>query len=423
MKKMFLIIIALVGIVLGAFTGFRAYAKNNTIVLKSSGYEYINDYVMETPKFNEVSGSWWGHNQYKLASIGQTLFYIEYDNSALEFGNSSSDNPFTCSFKIINDEETNEIDKEPCNSPGIVLSDETNNRIYFILVEPTGAANNGGYGWTGISTTFMYEYSYNQDTFETSFVTKHQVTESLSDGKIRQGADIDEDGNIAIAYGDYSGYIQLYIFNYVTREWVHSSHLSNPDNDTLMYCNTQIIDLDNVYVLCQQDTAKNGRVLYQYVKFFTYEENVWKDKMIVDYRHHELADQEDTLVMNSDLLVIDNKVHIVTTAQNFHEIIHLVYDNGTYSSMDTTVLPSNTENIKLVEYDNEWYYVIYRRKYTIRAIDIFSSVSQDTVFSMIGVPNKQYIYPIAVNNNKLYLLMYPNNNESGVLFELKHLEN
>lgn len=401
------------------FLGFKLYLKSNTIIWDETDFVYSEEIVMTTPKYNDTSGAWWGHNQYKLASINESIYFIEYDNSALDLSNSSSDNPFTCTITSIVEGIKTELDSVPCNSPGIILADVTNNKLYAIIVEPTGPASTGGFGWTGESTTFMYEYDVNTITYNITLVEKHQVTPSISDGKIRQGADIDELGNVAIAYGDYSGYIQLYVFNFQTRVWMHYNYLSNSDNDTLMYCNVQIKNTNNVYILCQQDTAINGRVLYQYVKFFAFEENVWSEKMIADYRNHERAESEDTLVLNSDLVLIEEDIHIITTAQNFIEVTHLVYRDNEYETIDMSKLPPSTENIKLIVFDDTTYYVIYYKKLSTCTIDIVNVDNFESVFSISGVPNKHYIYPHVTNQNEILILVYPNDDNDGVLMYLE----
>ena len=419
MKKTIIIFFSVILVILVVLFITRTYISNSVVEWNNDEFGIVETVEMPSTQYNGVSGSWWGHNQYKLASLESTLFFIEYDNSALDNGNSSIDNPFTCRLKYLLDSTKVSIDDVPCNSPGIVLTDEGNHKVYFVIVEPTGPAATGGYGWTGESTTFVYEYDFNVLEHEALLVEKHIVTPSVSDGKIRQGATIDGSGNLAIAYGTYEGYIELYTFEYQTRVWSNNRVLSNEDNDSLMYCNVQMLDIENVYVLCQQDTAKDGHVYYQYVKFFAYKNGIWDEKMIADYREHSLAQIEDTLVINSDLYVIDNQVHIITTAQNFYEILHVVYEDDEYTYLETDRLPETTRNIKLVTIEDELYYIVFLSKYTVNAIDIYQVDSLNIVFSVTGVSNNHYFYPYVTKEDTLYILLYSNENEPGHLYKLK----
>jgi len=420
MKKFIIFVSILMVSILISFFLFRWYTSNNHIEWSDEQFELANTIELDIPKYNGTSGSWWGHNQSKLGSYNQLIFLIDYDNSNLDNGNSSISNPFECTLRFIDNYEITDFDTVSCNSPGSVLTDELNDKVYFIFTEPSGPGNNGGFGWTGESETVMYEYDI--DDTNLSLNMKHIVTPSRSDGKIRQGVTIDDSGNIAIAFGNYSGFIELYLYDYEDRTWSNSSVLSNNDNDTLMYCNVQMLDLDNVYMLCQQDTARDGHVYYQYVKFFTYIENVWGEKMIADYRTHELASEEDILVINSDLYLEGSNVHILTTAQRFYEVKHIVFDGSAYVDLDTSLIDESSSNSKIIELNDHLYYVSHRSYLGIPSIEVISIDDGESLYLLSGVIDYHYIYPITTSSDELALLIYPDSNEGkGIIYSIKEI--
>ncbi len=376
-----------------------------------------NTISMDTPKYNDTGGSWWGHNQQKLANIEDVVFYVDYDNSNLDFGNSSVDNPFVCNFMYLVENVKTEFDEQPCNSPGNILADAIHNKVYYIIVEPTGPAATGGFGWTGESTTVMYEYDFSPSNNNLDFVEKHIVTPSISDGKIRQGTTIDDFGNIAIAYGSYSYNIELYLYNFETQIWSHEQVLSNNDNDTLMYCHVVMKDLDHVYILAHQDTAREGDVYYQYVKFFAFEDDAWTSKMIVDYRTHELAEESSTLVLNSDLYLDGDNIHILANATEFMEVTYYVYDGENYSLIEAKGLPKSVDNIKLESFDSVLYFITYSDDFqpTMKMINVETG---ETVYSVTGVSRNRYIYPLKITEEQFLLLIYPDQNELGNLYTI-----
>jgi len=414
--KVFLIIIIILATIIGVFLSAAFLTLN--IEINKDKFELSAKKDMPVSEYDK-NGSDWGHNQSKLASIGDVIFTFHFDNSNLANGNSSDTNPYYVNFIMIVDKEEYQFGIGNANRPGNVLADEVNNKVYYILSEPAGPASNDGYDFSSFSQTVMYEYDFNVDTLEIILNEKHIVTPVSSDGKIRQGVDMDDSGNIAIAYGKYGGEMIIYTYNYSLRTFSEYTYQSNNDGDNLMYCNVAMLDLDHIYILAEQDTSIEDQTFYQYVMFFALEEGVWSSEIIVDYRDSDLADKHSEIVINSDIEIFDGVVHMAATSQLAKEVTYYTYELGELIEQDTDYLPKGTGNIKFIEIDGELF--IATMSFTLRAfLPTFSitSVSEENiVYKMILVVNNRYFYVDVLNDNSVTLLIY--SNSKGRLYTLE----
>lgn len=119
-----------------------------------------------TNSYDSKNGYWWGFNQNKLVSIGDTTFTFTYDNSNLKNGNSSETNPAKCEFYIITNDNKSKFGGASCNRPCNVLSDAVHNKIYYIVSEPVGESFTDSYDHTSFAKAVMYTYSFNSNTKE-----------------------------------------------------------------------------------------------------------------------------------------------------------------------------------------------------------------------------------------------------------------
>ncbi len=418
-KKILLIILVILVTTIASLVVFTTTALSWQTNSRSFSLESKHDMIVST---YDKNGSDWGHNQSKLASIGDVIFTFHFDNANLENGNSSDTNPYYLHFIMIIDGTETEIDEAKCNRPGNVLADEINDKIYYIVSEPAGPACDDGYDFSSYAMTVMYEYDYNRDSMTTEFVEKHIVTEVDSDGKIRQGVAMDGSGNITIAYGTYSGQIKIYVYDHESRTFTNDEYTSNQDGDSLMYCNVAMLDLDHVYVLAQQDTSREDEVYYQYVKFFAWEHGVWSDHMVVDYRDHEKAEEHPSLVLNCDLFIHDGLVHMAAASVLLGEVTYLTYDGENYHEEETNYLPNGTANLKFMEFDGELYiasmsFLLY---FLIPTFTIISVDSQEVVYRMVSVENNGYFYIDEMNQDTVNLLIYTS--KQGTLYSIEYDE-
>jgi len=413
--KWFLILFLTFILFLGILVLFTLVSFN--IELNKDGFELDHTISRDYSPYDS-NGSDWGHNQTKLASLNNLIFTFNYDNSNLANGNSSDLNPYSCEFVYIKDDIEYSIDSKPCNRPGNVLTDIVNNKVYYILSEPTGYAHNGGYDFTNEAVTKMYEYSYSPSSDSLTLIEEHIVTPSTSDGKIRQGVAIDSFGNIVIAYGSYDGYMNIYTFDLENRIWAHQSFLSNDTNDSLMYASVAMKDLNHIYILAEQDTSNEDGIFYQYVKFFAIEDGNILGTIIADYRNHELADKYDTLVRNADIEIFNDEVHMMAVATKFFEVTYYIYADSTLALQDTSYMSKDTKNAKFFIQDDEIYITTMGKKlgFLLPTFNIYSTSSQSKVYSLSSLLYNNYFY-IDATNDELHLLIY--SNSKGLLYYIK----
>ena len=120
-----LLIVAIIG-VLGLSSGHYNIEVNDTEFTLSTTMEMDLSYDMK-------NGSDWGHNQEKLASIGDVIFTFDFDNENIVNGNSSDTNPYYSHFVYIVEGIKIEFDVRECNRPGNVLADTLHHQVYYIL--------------------------------------------------------------------------------------------------------------------------------------------------------------------------------------------------------------------------------------------------------------------------------------------------
>lgn len=336
------------------------------------------------------NGTWWGYNQSKIVSLQDTTFTYYIDNSDQVNGVANLNNPNKSVLIKIKDGEMEEFGTHNSSRPGNILADKARNKIYYIVVEPTSAYDNGTEG-----KTMLFEYDYNIATDTVTFVRSEEVVKSGSVGKIRSSATLDSQGNIAIAYGDYDGYMQVHIYEIETMEWTNHTIKSNLDNDLLMYPYLIMKDPDNFYLLAVQDTLIGNECYYQYVMFFTYNSGLWKSSIIVDYRDLDIASSRYTLVDHTEFYLMDDKIHIITRGSLSPKegdysgtFEYFIYDNGNLKEQDASHLKSYYNWVKIVPMGGKYYYV----SNSYRALEIMEYDTHKVVYRTRNIPKGAYVY-------------------------------
>ena len=396
-KKFIIAISLLLIIVIGTAGYFLLFYKN---------YSFEAALQLDLPNSSQhENATWWGYNQSKIVSIGDTAFTYYIDNSTQINGMANKTNPNKAVFLKIKDGKQEEFGYGTASRPCNVLADTVRNKVYYIIIEPTSEIDNGATG-----RTMIYEYDFDSSSGETAFVKKEEIIPSSEVGKIRTSATIDSQGNIAIAYGDYYGYMQVYICNIDTGVWTNYNTLSNNDNDTLLYPYIILKDLNTFYLLAVQDTNVNGTCYYQYIKFFSYENGAWNSQIIVDYRELEIAKSRPAIVEHTDFYADGEDIHIFTRAyldenqKGYATLKHFVYNNGIFSEMDIGFLSKAYNWVKLVKIADKYYYVCNE----YRKLDIIDYETQKIVYSTNNIPQGSYIYVNKYwNNNGIEVMLCP----------------
>jgi hypothetical protein len=408
MKKRTIVIRILIAVVILFFL-----MTSTMIVMITGPIELtLNQRSFETVSFETIeksayqnNGSWWGYNQKKIAVLGDVSFSFDYDNSNYETGNPSLTNPYQCVFHHTIDgvKETfgTAATERPCN----VVADRDRMLVYYFVVEPTGE-NIGTNGNTAMARTMMYVYHFDATLQTTDLLRVEEVDPPSSIGKIRQSVAIDASGNLAVAYGEYSGIMTVLTYDVQNNLWHKHQTLSNPDQDSLMYCYVELVDLDEIYTLCVQDTSRDGETYYQYVKLFAYESGVWSDYMVVDYRDHPKAIKESHMVEHTEFKRIDGKLHIITRSNPLSEIRHFIYESHQITEL-TTTLKGRNGWVRLLYVDETLYYVTTKLSF-IPMVEIIEVETGKVVYQAIGMAMGSYLYlGEAMTSGEIPILFYP----------------
>jgi hypothetical protein len=378
------------------------------------GYSYFfagYDITLETANKIEVAkskfhegGSWWGYNQKKLASIADVTFSFVYDNSNLDYGNSSEQNPFACHLITIKDGSTKVFASVNTNATCNVLADAARNKVYYIVNEPVGEANNGGFAWTGSGRIVVYTYDYNPTTGSTTLSDKRSLVEAEEDGRQRMGAAINDQGQIIVAYGSYDAMLHAYIYDPLTDVWTTYATLSNDSGDSLMYNYAIIKSLEEFYILAVQDTARNNTVYYQYVKFFGYKDGTWIERMVVDYRGADAAGKEAILVEHKEFTLINDQIHIITRSDFLNENKYYIWDNEELIEQDLSFIENDFRWLKILPYDDDLLFIYNCQELFWDKLEIYSFQKKTKIFCDRNFISKAYIYVNLKSDNTLQVL-------------------
>ncbi|MDD3171524.1 MAG: hypothetical protein PHO86_04305, partial [Bacilli bacterium] len=311
---------------------------------------------------------------------------------------------FKCHLTMIIDESIIVFDHVNTNANCNVLTDSKRNKVYYIINEPVGDANNGGYAWTGLGQIIIYTYNFHPDNNTITFEETYLLKEAADDGRQRMGADINDSGEIIISYGDYDAMLNVFIYDPITDTWTSHQTLSNPDQDFLMYNFTIIKNLEEFYILAIQDTAKNNTSYYQYVKLFEYNRGTWIEKIVVDYRNTEEAKTEAILVENKDFKMINNQIHIITSSSVLEELRYFIWDNHTLIEQDISFIPNDVKWIRLSPIDDDILFIYNIENMWGTKLEIYSKKIDRKVYVKRDFVRSAYVYTNVKNDSTLQVL-------------------
>ena len=412
------------------------------IIIASSLFTYINNFYSGFNKlkitaqinlensYNDKNGYWWGFNQNKVASINDVEFTFTYYNSNLVNGNLSNTNPAYCNFFIIVNGIKTKFGEAPANRPCNVLVDNLNEKVYYIVSEPTDEPVQNMFDFTGRAKAVLYTYSFNSLTNEVNLSSVETVIESEeTDGAIiRMGTAISKNGDLMIAYGSYNGYIITYIKANNDTKWARYVTLASDEGHSMMYDYAIIENPYKFHILALQDWSHNNNIYYQYAKLYSYEgtsqdvvyqddapiisingypnysptssNNGWTQTMVIDKRTSEVA----SAVRTEDFILVDNKIHIVVRDSIEKKLLHYVYENNELSLIKDD-FKLFTRMVRIVKYDDKLYYITYKTFLgTIEIIEVETNNIMYRKFLGIDIKNNGNVYVDRFNEYSIHIL-------------------
>jgi hypothetical protein len=362
-KKTFLKIVSLVVVIILGIAAFFYFSRE-------AGANYIADYITEEihitlPKSEtfEVTSTAKGDNQLKIARLGDEVFTFYLDNSGCTDPKVRGNDKTMRLIHIRNNGEYVVFDSIPVWMHGNVLVDEQSNRIYYTTYEE----EYDNYNYYGLVK--IYAYSYENGT-----ITRI-AEETLADDKIimgeanpRVGADIDQDGNIAVAFGNYSATMFVYVYDKINDTWTKHSIGYNDTymQDCNLYPYVRIQGVDCIKVAANRDTSidENGRLYINggrdYTRYFTYDGNNWENFIIADVRDLDPEGVKGLLATPIDLYIDNDKNTYVITNElnNFH--YYRINPEGVKTEIELIKLKKkiSIEFIRILTVNDKKYYVV-----------------------------------------------------------------
>ncbi len=364
-KKKIVILILLVFI--GLIMSFIATAY----LVISIGGDKTADIITEEisiilPKSEQykVTSTAKGDNQYKVARLGEDVFTFYLDN-AEAVDASSRGNDKTMQLIHIKQDGTYVIfDFISVWMHGNVLVDPNLNNIYYTSYEEDYVDN------IYYSQVKIYTYHFEEGEIEQTNMT------ILNDDRLnpweanpRVGADIDDEGNIAVVYGDYSGVMHVHVYDPAFQTWTkhdiehyHDTYL----NDSNLYPYVQIEGLDCIRIVASRDTstlADQSRVdnpLRDYTRYFAYDGDTWTHEIIADYRDVTVSNGKASSAVPTSLMIDEERnAHIITKEDgSFH--YYLIPINGVKAelSLFSIGFEKLIQMIRMVSVDGYRYLIV-----------------------------------------------------------------
>lgn len=263
---------------------------------------------------------------------------------------------------------------------GNVLVNSDLQRIYYTTYEGIG----GTFGRVKI-----YTYQKHSDGSLSRIEEKTLSDDALGDPSLtsnpRVGADIDDNGNIAVSFGQFPGYMVTHVYNASTEEWTmhRVMHYTEGLNygDTNYYPYVRIKDPNDIRIVAKQDSSYlngvnyNDKLWFQYIRYFRYNGTEWNYDIIHDIRDASNPKNTDNTVLACDLYLEGEDTHIIVK-DNKNLIHYIVSNSGEVKERNIGILNNLTVNfLKITGVNDKKYYVASGIGYDISGFQLTGYVA------------------------------------------------
>ncbi|MGD9909826.1 MAG: hypothetical protein AB7U79_04375 [Candidatus Izemoplasmatales bacterium] len=350
------------------------------IVLAGLGYVYFNYLfisnftsnqikqleLLELPKSEvyKVTSTAKGDNQSKLARLGDTVFTYYLDNSGCVDASARGNDKTMRLLLISSNGEIVEFDSIDVWMHGNVLVDETREIIYYTTYEEVLV------GQEYFGQVKIYTYDFHQgDPVRISETMLKDDQSYPFEANPRVGADIDQDGNIAVAYSNYQGMMFVHVYDAVNNTW--TEHKIEYYLDTYLYdCNlypyVRLDGTNHIRLIANRDTSVGPDGNYtedlarDYTRYFSYENGVWTNWVFSDLRDETEKNGESSTSVPMDLFLDSNDTsHIIMKEDN--QLVYYLIDregNTTYHELPDLKLDVAVQFIRILEVNQRMFFVV-----------------------------------------------------------------
>jgi hypothetical protein len=359
-KKIFLTIIITILIIIFAVAGVFYYifsAGKNYI--DESFNEQINIILPKSETF-KVTSTAKGDDQSKIARLNNSVFTFYLDNSACSDPTARGNDKIMQLIEIKEDGTYNIFDSIPVWMHGNVLTDKEEQLIYYTTYEEE--YDNGQY----YPAVKIYTYSYGEEIERINEYAISDERTNAFEANPRVGADIDEDGNIAVAFGNYSGIMFVYVYDKEHNKWIKhpiEHYLDTYMGDSNLYPYVRLKGINCIKVVASRDTTNiEGGGLYDnplrnYTRYFSYDGSQWTHSIIADARDKDNLDIE---VKPLELFIDDALNTHIIIQENTKLHYYLINAAGEKSEIDLINFKNETAItfVRIIQLNNKKYYAV-----------------------------------------------------------------
>lgn len=389
-------------------------------------YVYIKDMIvdtwtqvefMELPKSEtyKVTSTAKGDNQKKIGQLGDTIFTYYLDNSGCVDA-SARGNDKTLKLLMINDQGTYTIfDSIPVWMHGNVLVDVERSLIYYKTYEEV-FNHDMYYGQVKI-----YTYDYNQGApIRIDEKTLKDDLQHPYQANPRVGADIDDLGNIAVAYSNYTGTMYVHVYDALNEHWIEHSITYSDDtylNDCNLYPYVRIKGINHIRIISNRDTTIKDDGTYSidpmrdYTRYFSYEGSTWNDFIFSDLRD-ESTEKDCATSTPMDLYVDDDLTSHIIMKENNHLVYYMIDrdDKVTIKDMPAFHLELAIIFVRIMNINNHLYYAVSGEGldgfHRIGYVSIYDYETNTLYYQTNDVCYTPYLYVIRASyDQKIHMML------------------
>jgi hypothetical protein len=364
MKKILLIIVfSLLGIIFIASGVVYSIASVGPNVISSSITEDISIILPKSEVF-KVTSTAKGDNQSKVARLNDDVFTFYLDNTGCTDASARGNDKTMQLIHIKADGTYLIFDSIPVWMHGNVLTDLERQLIYYTTYEEELIE--------GIYYNKVKIYTYQLLGGILTRIDEQTIADDLvvsDEANPRIGAYIDNDGNIAIAFGNYRGTMFVHVYDAINDTWIkHAVHhyLDTYEWDSNMYPYVRIDGIDHIRIVASRDAGSDEfghqypNPARDYTRYFQYDGDGWTHFILSDLRDRATPDGKLLNAVPVDLMMDEDLTsHIIIEEDNsFH--YYLVSLDGTVTETDILkVTPEIAVTfIRFTIVNNHRYYVV-----------------------------------------------------------------
>lgn len=412
MKKILLIVaLSLLGILITASgVGYAVFSTGSNRI-DDSITEEISIILPKSEVF-KVTSTAKGDNQSKVARLYYDVFTFYLDNSGCTDATARG-NDKTMRLIWIKPDGTGSIfDSIPVWMHGNVLTDVERKRIYYTTYEEELV------GGTYYCQVKIYTYQFVEGVLTRT--NEHIIADDhliLNEANPRVGADIDDYGNIAVAFGNYRGTMFVHVYDAENDRWSKHSinhYYDTYEGDSNLYPYVRLDGTDHIRVAASRDAGSDQygnpyeSPARDYVRYFQFDGRMWSHFIIADLRNRTKPNGDLLGAGPSELWIDENLTSHVITNEDHHYYHYLVSVDGIVSETETPRggPEGMVRFIRVATVNGKRYYVVSGdgiKGFKLSGyVEIYDYDTHKLLYRNNSICNAPYLY-IAKQTNSPYL--------------------